>query len=73
MNTGCTRRSWVVHTTEEQVSEDPINHQGDLYDIGSGPEFGSSELKCKSHEQIRASSASTSQPRGAEHKLSYQR
>ena len=73
ISTGCTSRSWVVHTTQEQVSEEPISHQGDPYEVGSGPEFGSSELKCKSHEEIKASSANTSQLKGAKHKQSYQR
>lgn len=63
-------RSRAAHTTDEQVSGEPSSHQGDPYEIGSGPEFGSSEPKCKSHEQIRASGANASQPGGGECKHS---
>lgn len=62
-----------MHTTEKQVSEKPTRQQGDPHEVGNGPEFGSSELKCKSNKQFLPNSANVSQPREAEHKYRYKR
>lgn len=43
----------------------PLGHQEDPCEVGRCPEFGSSELKCKSHEQIRVSKVNACQPIGA--------